>query len=69
MPKFLVVHSYRGSNVRRDPCIDASVVAEAATVVEAYEVLDRIASAMPNEPLFVTDELRRPVERPRLRVP
>ncbi len=74
MPRFLVLHSYIGSNVRRDPCVEASVVHVAATLAEAYHEYDKLAEALStygdgDEPLlFVTDENRRPIERPRLQV-
>jgi hypothetical protein len=74
MRRLLVPHSYIGSNVSRNPCTEASVVHVAATLAEAYDEYDNQAEALSryndgDEPLlFVTDELRRPIERPRLSV-
>jgi hypothetical protein len=74
VPRFLVLHSYIGSNVRRDPCVEASVVHVAATLAEAYDEYDKLAEALSSYDdgdelkLFVTDELRRPIERPKMMV-
>jgi len=68
-----MLHSYRGSNVRRSAYIDASVIAVSDSLASACAKHDKAAELMglvggDVPELFVTDERRRPIERPRLTV-
>jgi hypothetical protein len=68
MPRFLLLHSFRGSNVKRSAYVDAAVVRAFDSVASAYAEMDALAEAFNDEAeaarLLICDDRRRPVQRP-----